>query len=507
MLDVIEEAPAETIAHRAEEVRRRGPFLLPAIYTPALAEEFPSDGPRLRAFVEAAWKTPESPNGIVLDGWQAWLIDRVLERYPEDHPDPEKAGRLRFRQVVISIPRQNGKSILGAIFALYGLLMHEPGPFVIGVASTAEQARIVYDRVLYVVQSNPSLAGRFARLTETRGIKTKDGAGRYEIRASKGAIVQGLPVSLPIVDELHITKPAIWNGLVKGTTTKKNGVTLGITTAGDDSSELLKFLYGLGDKSADLDPAQERFGFFCWQGPVEHVPDTDADLAEAILLSSPGHYEGRLEIGQEVSDARNTPDQDVIRYTFNRFVASKASFVPTERWILGFRDAPFPTKEGVVFAIDRTPDWGYATVTATVKAGAEIHSEVVASMVKPTLDRLADLCSRLAVYSPRSFIVDGYALRDLAAEGKRRGLTFHVATQADVVTASSLLYSAIIRGNLKHSGDELLARQIPHTVRKNIGEGFRISRKDSATSIDAVISTALGVFAVETLPDFPLQVF
>lgn len=497
------------IADRAADVRSRGPFLLPAIYTPALSDRFPSDGPRLRAFVDAAWKTPESPEGITLDKWQSWLIDRVLERYPEDYPDPTKAGRLRYRQVVISMPRQNGKSVLGAIFALYGLLMHEPGPFVIGVASTAEQARIVYGRVLYVVQSNPLLSSRFAKMTETRGIKTKDGTGEYQIRASKGDVLQGIPVSLPIVDELHITKPAVWNSLVKGTTTKKNGLVVGITTAGDDDSELLKFLYDLGSKSADLEPAQERFGFFAWQSPAETVPEDDADLAEAILLASPGHYEGRIELGTAITDARSTPDNDVIRYTFNRFVASQSVFIPSERWIQGFRDAPFPTKAGVTFSIDRTPDWGYATITANARQGEFVHSEVAASIVRPTLEGLADLCSRLAdLHSEYStFVVDGYSLRDLGAELKRRGIRCHVATQGDMITASSLLYSMIIRGMLKHSGDEILARQIPHAVRKNVGDGFRISRKDSAVSIDAVISTALGVFGVETVSPVPLQIF
>lgn len=500
-------APPDAVAERVRSIRERGPFLYPAIFTPALSEGFVSDGPALRRFVAQAWRTVEDPEGITLDRWQSWLIDRVLERYPEDHPDPEKAGRLRYRQVVISIPRQNGKSVLGAIFALYGLLMHEPGPYVIGVASSAEQARIVYDRVLYVVQSNPDLAKRFAKMTETRGIRTKDGRGRYEIKASKGAANQGIPTTLPIVDELHITKPQVWQSLVKGTQTKRNGLVVGITTAGDDDSELLKFLYKIGALSAELDPAQERFGFFCYQSPTEIVPDDDADLAEAIVLGSPGHYEGRLEIGIAISEARSTPDQDVIRYTFNRFVASKSTFLPTERWIRGYRSTPFPAGRPWL-AIDRTPDWSYATITVNVKVGDDVHTEVAASVVRPTIERLADLCDMIrSVHDVRGAIMDGYSLRDLGAELVRRGWQTHVATQGDMLTASSLLYSRVIRGTLKHSGDELLARQIPHTIRKNVGEGFRISRRDSATAIDGVISTALGTFAAETLPDLDLQVF
>ena len=55
---------------------------------------------------------------LVLTDWQKWLLRSVLERYPDDHPEPSKAGRLRYKQVVISMPRKNGKSLLGALLAL-----------------------------------------------------------------------------------------------------------------------------------------------------------------------------------------------------------------------------------------------------------------------------------------------------------------------------------------------------------------------------------------------------
>lgn len=501
------EATIDAVAVRAAEVRSRSPFLLPAVFTPALSEAFLSDGPALRRFVAAAWKTPEHPEGLKLDRWQSWLIDRVLERYPEDHPDPEKAGRLRYREVVISIPRQNGKSVLGAIFAMYGLLMHEPGPIVVGVASSAEQARIVYNRVLYVIRSNPDLAHLFEKMTETRGIKRKHGAGEYTIKASKGDAVQGLPTSLTVVDELHITRAAVWNGLKQGTKTRADGLLVGITTAGDDESELLLFLYKMGQLSADLEPHQERFGFFCYQAPEALVPEDDADLAEALLLANPGLFEGRVALGPEIASARTSPAPDVIRYVLNHFIGSQNAFIPTERWIRGFRGGDFP--EGrPVFAIDRTPDWGWASIVAGIKVGEDVHTEVVASIERPTLEQLADLLAELHWrWDSRGVILDGYTLRDLAAELERRGVKSRVASMGDLLTASSLLYSRVIRGTLKHSGDELLARQIPHTFRKNIGDGFRISRKDSASSIDGVMATAYAVFGAETMPDQALQVF
>lgn len=497
------------------------PFLYPATYTPALSSDpakFVSDGPMLRAFIAIAWRTPEHPNGIKLDVWQAWLIDRILERYPDDWPDRRLAGRLRYRQCVVSIPRQNGKSVLGAIFALYGLMFHEAGPVVVGVASSAEQARIVYNRVLFVIQSNPSLKKRFAKMTETRGIKTKDGSGTYEIKASKGAALQGIPTSLSIVDELHITAPAVWSALVQGTRTRRNGMVLGITTAGDEDSELLIRLYKLGMKACEPDTIEsgklQRFGFFLWQAPEAVIPEDDDALEAWLLASNPGAYEGRVEIADMITDVRAEPEQDVIRYVGNLFVASVATFLPPEKWAQNERGKPFPDPglDGYSRArvsIDRTPDWGHASIHIGVTRYGITHVEVVASIVRPTIEILAEACVNLNASVPGGvelFAVDGYSLRDLGKELDRQGLNVHIGTQGDMLTASSLLYSRVIQRKIRHSGDELLRRQIPRAVRKNVGDGFRISRRDSS-DIDAVIGTALLVLVCETTRDMGMQVF
>lgn len=480
-------------------------FLYPAIYTKALGDRLYSDGPLLRAFVKLAWRTAESPNGIELDVWQAWLIDRLLERYPPDWPVEALRGRLRYRQVVVSIPRQNGKSVLGAILALYGLLLHEPGPMVVGVASSAEQARIVYNRVLFVIQSNPALAARFSKMTETRGIKTTDGTGTYEIKASKGAALQGLPVSMSVVDELHITKSEIWQSLVNGTVTRANGLVAGITTAGDADSDLLKSLYLIGDRAAEGEKTLERFGFFVWQSPEARVPTDDEELGEYLMASNPALYEGRVSLQNTISDVRGMAEIDVIRYRLNWFVASQAAFIPIETWIRNRRNGPIPPGRPV-FAIDRTPDWSAASIVVGIKDGEKIHTEVVASIVRPDLERLIELAAQLMVHDPIEFVVDGYSLKELGQEMKRRGFPVRISTMGDMLTASSLLYAKVTQGKLPHSDDDLLKRQIPLTVRVNKGEGFRISRKDSS-QIDGVIATALAVLSAETAQDNGIQIW
>lgn len=471
---------------------------LPARFSPSLSgtEDFPTHADWLLPLVDLVWTLP-SGQRLVLDPWQRWLLRHMLEVYPEGH---KRAGELRYRQVVVSMGRQNGKSVLGAILGLYGLA-REAGALVIGIASSAEQARIIYARLLSVVQGNPTLAARFNRLTTTRGIQAKDG-GVYEIKASKSAAVQGLDLSVGLCDELHLLKPELWSDMVNGTRARKNGVVLGITTAGDDNSTLLIDLYTTIENDVN-----ERFGHFIWEAPEATVPKDDETFGEWLRMANPALACGRLDLETVIGDLRSQPDPDVIRYALNRFVSSTNTFLALADW-LACGDEITPPKSGVVFAIDRTPDWTYATITAAWKdADGTICTEVVAALCRPTIEALVDLCVSLQRHAPRLFVADGYGLKGLVENLKSRGMTARSATLGDVTSAASFAYSKIKTQTLKHSNDALLTAQVPRAIRKNVGEAYKITRPPGGAEIDSLMATVLGIYFAETAPDIGSQLF
>jgi phage terminase large subunit-like protein len=290
--------------------------------------------------------------------------------------------------------------------------------------------------------------------------------------------------------------------MVNGTAARHNGIVIGFTTAGDDTSELLIELYDLAED------APERFGYFIWEAPEARVPDDDETLGRYLMAASPGLACGRLDLDTAISDVRSMAEADVIRYRLNRFTASTNAFITATLWAERRREpgATFPAGRPI-FTIDRTPDWGFAAIMATIKVGAKTSAELVASISKPSLSQLVNVCVDLARHEPIVFAMDGYALKELGAELTKRGLPVWVATQGDVMSGSALLYAKLAAGDLEHAGDDLLNVQAPRTVRKNVGDGFRISRKDSSIEIDGVMALALGVLAAETRTDDTLQVF
>jgi hypothetical protein len=161
-------------------------------------------------------------------------------------------------------------------------------------------------------------------------------------------------------------------------------------------------------------------------------------------------------------------------------------------------DEQFPDGQ-VVFGIDRTPGWEHASVAAAILVDGVIHTELVVSIVKPTLEKLVNVCMQLHKHSPRAIMMDGLLLRDLHNELKMRGLNTELVTLGDIVTASSTFYARLARETLKHAPDPLLSVQIPRTVRKAVDNGFRVSRRDSSVEIDSVMATLIACHGAETL--------
>lgn len=470
----------------------------PTRHTPPLSPEFPSALDPFAALLQAAWvQAFDYP----LEAWQVQLLRAILEVFPEGHP---RAGQLRWMQVVVSLGRQNGKSEIAAALALWQLVANPRAANIAGIATSVDQAKLVYERAHKVI-SRTSLARSFVA-TGTRGIRSRSAGAVYTMKPSKSAALQGIPITLGVVDELHILKSALWTDMVNGAGGRPNALVAGITTAGDDKSELLIHLYEQGEASIAQDGAS-RLGVFIWEAPESRIPADDETLGRYLAAASPGVASGRRDLENLVTKVRTLPEDQVIRYDLNRFIASVNAFIPLATWAKGTTTEPFPAGVRPVFVISRTTDWAYATVTAHAKMpDGRTYCDVVASITKPTIAGLAEVAARLNRHRPVTFGM-GALLRDLEKDLKLRGMPTTMMTSADFMNASALFYAKATEGMLAHPGYSLLSSQIPRTLRKNVGDSFRISWEKSATEIDAVVGHVIGVHLAEVQRDVPLQVF
>ena len=472
------------------------PLTDPIRSTPPLSPDFPSAIDALLPALQVIWR---NAFGYRLEDWQVDLLRRVTEQYPAGHP---RAGELRFRQVLVSVARQNGKSEIASALGIWGLL-RASNQYVVGIARTAEQARIVYKRALTAVGANPALKKRMSKMTDTRGLETRDGS-LYELKASNAAALQGLPVALAVVDEVHLLAEVLWDALSAGTGGRPDALLVGITTAGDDGSDLLKRLYDAAEGSFE-DP-DTRLGAFIWEAETDQVPDDDAELLRLLRQANPALASGRLDADNVLSDVRSLPKVDIQRYRLNRFTSSTNKFMSLSDWRACATREPFPTGR-VSFGVDVSPGMGAASIVAATRGpDGFTHTELVASWPKPTHDQLVAVCLALSRQNPITFGMDNYTLKDVARDLKAKGLPVETTALTDIANASSLFYSKVMGRKVKHDDQPIYRLQVPATLRKSVNEGFRIVRK-GGFEIDAVMAEAIAIWLAETRKEVPAQLF
>jgi len=453
---------------------------MPSRQTPPLREDFEAAVDKHLPAIQYIWR---NTFGFELEPWQVHILRLITEL---------DNGKLRHSSYLVSMGRQNGKTEIMAALGLWRLLSN-PQALIIGIASSAQQAGIVYKRLMTAVTGLPALSRRF-EATETRGIRAKQGSGTYEIKAAKFASLQGLAIDLGVVDEVHLLKMDLWTALIAGTGARDNCIVVGITTAGDDNSQLLKHLYKLGDDNT------AGFGYIVWEAPEARMPESDEELILFLKAANPSLEFGRKGVSMEkvIEQVRSTPPDKAIRDRLNRFTSgSDLTFVSGEMWSRNATpiDESFPVGRSI-FTIDVDTEWRYASITQTLKHEGYIYTRLVASVPQPTPELLDKLCRWLYKHSPTIYVTDSKQLGERLKSG---GYPVRQLNGGDVLAASSMFYAKLAQQKIKHGNDPLLSLQLPNTIRKSVGDSFKLFRKDRSVVVDAVRATAFGVYAVETL--------
>lgn len=455
----------------------------PSRFTPPLSEDFSADIDRFLPALEYAWR---SSLGYWLDDWQIELVRRITELGPD--------GFLRWRSCLVSVSRQAGKTELVSVLGVWCLL-RKSDQFNLGVASNVDQARICYERIQRIIQATPGLRDYMHKLTDTRGIRTKDNS-RYEIKAAKANTLQGYPVSVAIIDEVHLVDESVFSALVAGQGARKDSIIIGITTAGDQDSALLKNLYDQADKA--IADGADTFGAWIWEASEAVVPDDDSRLLELLAEANPALQCGRIDGDVLIKDVRMLPTEDIIRYRLNRFVHSNAhQFIPLSMWWNSSRnetDYKWPGGK-LFFSIDRTSDGDWTTVAVAVLDGDTVHTEIVAHLYRATNRQLVDVAQSLMSHTPVAIVLDGWMMKELAHELSSRGFPLEVLTRGDQMRAASRFYELLIQNRLVHDHNVELTFQIPNVKRRNSGQNFYLSKDETGGDIEAVIATCFVVWA------------
>ncbi|MFW6598129.1 hypothetical protein ACOCHS_06325 [Propionibacteriaceae bacterium Y2011] len=309
---------------------------VPRIFTPPLRELTPETSLGFEVIEFATVIL-----GLTLYPWQKWLLIHALELRAD--------GRLRFRNVVVLVARQNGKSTLSQVLAAWWLFVCGVR-LVLGTAQDLDTAEEVWDGVVDLATATdendeplrPDLAELVRAVVRVNGKKSLDllTGERYKVKASTRRAGRGLSGDRIILDELreHQSWEA-WGAITKTSMARPDAQIWCLSNAGDVTSVVLRHLrkmaHGpLGDPDGiiaadlvselpdeaeleeislhlddtfdtdDFDVDEDDLGIFEWSAP----PHCDVRDRDAWAQANPSMGHGLVAESTIASAARTDPE-------------------------------------------------------------------------------------------------------------------------------------------------------------------------------------------------------
>ncbi len=233
----------------------------------------------LCAFIERLphVKGPLAGQPIELEPWQVLILSTAFGWVSID-------GKRGFRRSYIEVPRGNEKSTLSSAVGLYMLAADgEGGAEAYSLATTRDQARIVFGDAQTMARRSPGFRNRFSVEVGAHNIHVLATGSKFEALSAEGSTLDGLNIHFGCIDELHAHKTrTVYDVVETGTGKRDNSLLWVITTAGSNRAgicyEVRTFVTKLLDGVFEDD---SQFGI------VYGLDDEDWTTEAALIKANP----------------------------------------------------------------------------------------------------------------------------------------------------------------------------------------------------------------------------
>jgi phage terminase large subunit-like protein len=410
--------------------------------------------------------------------WQQHVADVALEVDPA-------TGRLCYRRVILTVPRQSGKTTLMlALFIHRALGMGEPQTMAFA-AQNGLDARMRLQREWHkkILQKSPALRDTYAGSWPpgAEALLFHNGS-RLQVVAGTEKSGHGQTLDLAMVDEAFAQRDGrLEQALSPAMITRPEPQLWFVSTAGSPSDMWFRDKVERGRSEVDSD---QGVAFFEWSAPQEADPD-DRDVWRACMPAlgyvrpdGTGITEDAIE-----ADRRGMTADEFRRAYLNQWVdRGVEEAIPAAQW-QSLADPAAERGPEPVFAVATAPDRSWAAVAVAWRRpdGAR---QVMLADYRPTTTWVTQRVAELRARWLAPVLVDtaSHGLVDGAEE----------PSETEQAEAHNALSDAVLAGTVRHGNEQALNISVRSARWAPRGNTRVLDRKGS-TDISPLVAAALAV--------------
>lgn len=312
-----------------------------------------------------------------LDPWQRWLAIHGLELLPNGWP--------RFRQVLVLVARQNGKTELLVILSLFWLWVQQV-PMVLGTSTKLDYARISWKKAIQLARATPELRVNM-RVRRENGKEelaavldpVNEIESMYKIAASNEEGGRSLTIDRLVEDELrqhhdYSAHEAAENAM----NAVDDAQAWAITNEGDDRAVVLHDLYDAALEFITTGAGDERLGLFAWSArpgcdllDVEETAQANPNLGRRIQWANlVGKAQRAKLLGGEAEAKHRT------EVLCQRVARLKAERLSLDAWAETARVVPSDQLKDPVFFLTIAKELRSASIAVAARIDGRPHVEL-----------------------------------------------------------------------------------------------------------------------------------
>lgn len=456
----------------------------PPLYATRRDPEARTEGRRI-ALVSDALAAPFIP-------WQQYVADVATELEPD--------GSYRYPVVVVTVPRQSGKTTLIRAVGT-DRCVSRPDCGVFYTAQTGQDARARWtDLVKRITADDSPLAGLVVvrRSAGRETVEFPNGSG-FGVFPPIGKRMQGYTPPLVMLDEAFAHDQATGDDLM-GAIGPAQATILHrqlwiVSTAGTADSVFLKRWVEAGRAGTP------GVALFEWAAPPDvdvYDPATWPTFHPALRTDATPW--GLITPETLAEEAERQTRADFERMYANRWTRTASHLIPADQWERLGATAPQARPDtGVSFGFDVMHDRSASAVVATWRDPGGVQAKVVRS--GQGMGWVADAVRHLHSQGWRDLVcTDDGPAREVADELARDHITVHRMASREVTDAWGFLMQHIAHGTLTHDGTDVLAVAAANVATRPRSDGSAPSRRHSAGDITGLVALMASAWWLDHRP-------